>query len=1433
MPARNHVPRTYVPRSYRGPRVYAQPVAPVAPGNVTPTAVSQVSIALVWSDTNGGAATYKIERSSDGVAYTQIAQTAAASYADSGLAADTPYYYRIRASVVGDGPYCDPVSQTTWAVPAAPSNLVAVAGAYNSVTLTWADNSTTEAGFELQRGTDGATFPTSTTYPANTVTTQDLTVSGATTYYYRVRATSPGGSSAFSNVCPVTTPAAPAASAVQVDNADAGYSETGSWSAQTFPSPYYGADLRMAGTNASTATWVLTGLISGVTYTVQVDYAGYHNFGTASYSVYDGTTLSFTATADQTVTPTDAVANGVSWKTLGTITPTGTTVKVVLTGTTATSGLDAMADSARVVPPHPAPTIATPAAINPSPVTGTSGSLSVLGADAGGEATLSYTWTVVAKPSGVTAPTFSANGSNLAKASTATFAGAGSYTLRCTVANPFNGTATSDVSFAVSQTPSGLAVSPTSVSLLNGATQQFTAAVVDQFGAAISAPAVTWSVTSTGAGGTITTGGLYTAPASGAPTDTIHAASGSQSATATVSIASATLGAPSGLGATGGSQQVSLSWTASTGATGTVTYLVEQSADGGTTWAQVGSTTAVSYTDTGLLYSTLYTYRVRGHDTTGYSLYSATASGTTNAAPPGVPSAPTNLVAVAVDSTSNHLFWDGVSQTETSITVRRKAGAGSWQTAAVLGAGENCYPDPSCYPGITYTYQIFASNGNGASNLSNTSAATTAGPNTLGPNDPTNPAVSALSATTALFTFADNAGAGYHQNLIERRPATAAAYQVVRSVGGGNAFTDVGLAPGATYFYRTRALSTSASQPSNYTAEASVTMPARTAGYPVEPSNLTAVTAGPTSLAVAWADNDGNCQFEVSYALWNASHNNPFTVAGLTGAATYTVTGLAAETPYFVRVRAKNGTGYSDYAVPLQEEQLKSAGAQVAVCTSSPSAGGTTYNIGPGQTYTTPGAFFNAVTPGPGDVVNIYPTMSGSSVVPYTDAILISSRGTPSAWVQIVGQPDPTYGAYPVLDFSAATATTAYAARATATGAYTLGGLWIGRRAGMTYGYNPGYLSISNLTVTNAYPSGTVTVSGVGHTWSEGSAGIYVEMCEHLTLADITSYGNGNGIFGATHSDYDRFFTDYAQTGCYIHGNSGTTPTGTPSHNTYVEAVRATYEANQYGPIRAGGQGIGLKDRSCGTVIRYNFVSGGNGQIQCAEAQNGSDLAFAMSTYNSPHIYGNITYAEPGNGPAPVWVGGDQGNTQLERKGPVYIYHNTSVSKNDQAGGSPSVYRMDWANTSSRVCLVDARNNIWTIIPNITNSPSATGIMSTRDNSLSTDGHLYVGVNWVPKNYSLNSNGTGITGSMAGVGPAGRVSAANNLLVGAGTDPGMVNVGAGDYHLNAATQCVGSAGPLPAAITSTYPVNKQYHSPQSTVTRTTATDVGAYQQGVV
>jgi hypothetical protein len=178
------------------------------------------------------------------------------------------------------------------------------------------------------------------------------------------------------------------------------------------------------------------------------------------------------------------------------------------------------------------PTVATPAAASPNPVKGKTTSLSVLGADDGGEANLKYTWT----STGPAAVTFSANGTNAAKNTTATFTKAGSYAFTATITDSGGLSTTSSVNVTVSQTLTSIAVTPATATVAVGHQMQFTATAFDQFGAALaSQPAFTWSLTGRG---TLSSTGLYTAPKRPGGPYTIKASAGGVQGTAKVTVTS-------------------------------------------------------------------------------------------------------------------------------------------------------------------------------------------------------------------------------------------------------------------------------------------------------------------------------------------------------------------------------------------------------------------------------------------------------------------------------------------------------------------------------------------------------------------------------------------------------------------------------------------------------------------------------------------------------------------------------------------------------------------------------------------------------------------------------------------------------------------------------------------------------------------------------
>jgi len=198
---------------------------------------------------------------------------------------------------------------------------------------------------------------------------------------------------------------------------------------------------------------------------------------------------------------------------------------------------NATIEGVEIIPaaPNNPPTIATAASAVPNPVTASTTALSVLGADDGGEGNLTYSWATTGTPPA--AVTFSANATNAAKATTATFAAAGVYALQVTVRDQAGSSAASTLTVTVNQTLTSVVVAPASATVAPSATRQFTATARDQFGASLTAqPTFTWTVSG---GGTIGSSGLFTAGTGTGGPFTVSASSGSISGTATVTVSSA------------------------------------------------------------------------------------------------------------------------------------------------------------------------------------------------------------------------------------------------------------------------------------------------------------------------------------------------------------------------------------------------------------------------------------------------------------------------------------------------------------------------------------------------------------------------------------------------------------------------------------------------------------------------------------------------------------------------------------------------------------------------------------------------------------------------------------------------------------------------------------------------------------------------------
>lgn len=175
------------------------------------------------------------------------------------------------------------------------------------------------------------------------------------------------------------------------------------------------------------------------------------------------------------------------------------------------------------------PTIVMAPSASQNPTTNANITLSVLGADDGGEANLTYGWSVT----GSWPSTFSVNNTNGAKSTTVTFTGSGTYTFEVTVTDAGGLSVRANVIVTVTQVGAGMMVSPATAAVTTGGTQFFSAQGRDQFGRFMFLGSATWGVSG---GGTIATNGQFTAgPTPGGPF-TVTATAGGFTGMATLTV---------------------------------------------------------------------------------------------------------------------------------------------------------------------------------------------------------------------------------------------------------------------------------------------------------------------------------------------------------------------------------------------------------------------------------------------------------------------------------------------------------------------------------------------------------------------------------------------------------------------------------------------------------------------------------------------------------------------------------------------------------------------------------------------------------------------------------------------------------------------------------------------------------------------------------
>jgi Putative Ig domain len=441
-----------------------------------------------------------------------------------------------------------------------------------------------------------------------------------------------------------------------------------------------------------------------------------------------------------------------------------------------------------------------------------------------------------------------------------------------------------------------------------------------------------------------------------------------------------------------------------------------------------------------------------------------------------------------------------------------------------------------------------------------------------------------------------------------------------------------------------------------------------------------------------------------------------------------------------------------------------------------------TYAVGPGQPYAAPSAV-PWETLQPGDVVLIHWRST-----PYRDKWVICRQGTAAAPIVVRGVLGPA-GERPIIEGTGATTRLALDYWGEQRAVIKIGG------ASIPADTMPRYIVVENLDVRGARPPFTFTDdSGAAQSYVNNAAAIWVEKGEHLTIRNNWLHDAGNGIFvSSADPDISRDILIEANA-IFDNGNVGSLF----EHNTYTEALGITYQYNYFGPTKSGANGNNLKDRSAGLVVRYNWIEGGNRQLDLVETD--SATIQADGSYRRTYVYGNVLIEPDAAGNRQIaHYGGDNGATSKYRKGALFFYNNTLVSyRTDRT----TLFRL-----STNEERADVRNNLFYVT-------AAGSTLSLLDET----GVLDLSHNW------FKSGRVATFGTLSGV-----INDDGTSVV--GSAPGFLNEAAQDFAL-ATTSANVNAGtvlapdPLPEPTVSREYVKHQSSKPRS---NDGVLDIGAFE----
>ena len=296
------------------------------------------------------------------------------------------------------------------------------------------------------------------------------------------------------------------------------------------------------------------------------------------------------------------------------------------------------------------------------------------------------------------------------------------------------------------------------------------------------------------------------------------------------------------------------------------------------------------FTDTVLASSTSYSYKVKSHNSAGESAFSAVVSGTTTGSVPSAPATITVSGATATNSTLD-VSWSAAAGA-TSYKVYRAVASGEYYLVKTLSGTSTT--DTGLTSGTGYTYKVKAVNAVGDSGYSTPASGTTTGLKPPDWIDVHNPSDSSMQVSWS--TVAGAVSYKLYRDIDSGFPSAT-----VRYSGSDTWFTDTGLSPNTTYYYRVKAVDSGAGE-STYSETESNRTWSIAGSPPGTPASLWIYHTTESSLFLAWSSVGG----ANSYRLYRGpaiAYDGPST--------SFRDEGLTPSTTYSYKISALNSAGES------------------------------------------------------------------------------------------------------------------------------------------------------------------------------------------------------------------------------------------------------------------------------------------------------------------------------------------------------------------------------------------------------------------------------------------------------------------------------------------------------------------------------------------